>query len=327
MAYYLLCTDLHLDDQEANEYRWHVIDRIVQATAQYDIATVFALGDAWDRKDRHSAALVNRTVEACKQITARAPLVILQGNHDRPMHEPAFWQFLNEIDGIHYITTPSMWGNGTLLLLPFTPTPKTDWAHLKLSQFQAIMMHATVTGAVVENGTVMTNDNFPILPRVAKIYSGDIHVPQQIRNITYVGAPHPIRYGDSYQGRMLLLNEAYDIALQIPLDGPKKLMLTISSIDELAQVQVRPGDQVKLRFNLGGDNIDGWGRTEAAIAQWARERSITIASTEVLVDSVRRDIDADQTPEKVLSDFAASERLSEDLLRIGLELLRETANA
>jgi hypothetical protein len=176
---------------------------------------------------------------------------------------------------------------------------------------------------VVENGTTMTNDNFPILPRAAKIYSGDIHVPQQIRNITYVGAPHPIRYGDNFTGRMLLLDDAFDIAMQIPLSGLKKLMLTISSVDDLAQAPVRHGDQVKIRFNLGGDGIDGWARTEAIIAQWASERGIRIASTEVLVSNVRRDIDTEQTPEKILSDFAASERLGDDLFQTGLKLLRE----
>src|SRR5215471_1586793 len=318
----LLVTDLHLDDNPENDYRWAIWEHILQAVIQHRVETVFILGDWVDRKDRFPARFINRLFDEVYRLTGRTRLVVLRGNHDTAMTPPSYFDcFATKIEGLEYVTAPRPYFSHCLLL-PFTATPKQDWASLRLGDYKAVMMHATVTGAVVENGIIMENANFPILPRHVKFYSGDVHVPQTIRNITYVGAPHPIKFGDDFPCRMLMLNDDYDIDLEIPLSPPKKHMADITSLDDLAGLSVRHGDQIKIRFQCPAGAIEHWGETERQIIAWAGEHGVTVAGTEVIV-GVRtpETLDTEQTPEAILKGFAAREGLSPELLQTGLDLL------
>jgi hypothetical protein len=322
----LLTTDWHLTDNPEDEYRWAIIEHVLHAVIQYDVDVVFILGDIADRKDRHSGALVNRLVEELRKIAARAPVVILRGNHDTPLRGPAFWEFLSRIDRIEYITEPTEWhlfdnNKPDLWLLPFTATPHETWQG-RFSNYRALFMHATVSGAVVENGMVMQNSKFPLLPRSVTVYSGDVHTPQTVGNVTYVGAPHPVKFGDRYPCRMLLLDEAYNIKLELPLAGMRKYMLDLSDVSELRHMAVKHGDQVKIRFQCPPGGITGWGAVEAEIARWAAARGVVVAGTEVMVDSVyAARPDTEQSPEQILRAFAAQERITKELLAVGLSLL------
>jgi hypothetical protein len=323
----ILCTaDWHLDDNPENEYRWRVIDHVCAAIGQYHAKRVYVLGDAWDRKDRHSARLVNRSVDSLKRIVGLAPIVVLRGNHDKTMHDPAFWEFLNEIDGIVYLSQAEVLIEGEIML-PYTPDPMRDWAKrgIKLSAFKAAFMHVTYPGAIAENGQPLAGTKLPLHRPSLKIYSGDVHTPQRFGNFTHVGAPHPVKFGDTYRCRMLLLNDDYDVAHEIELaTTQQKLMLTISDVEQLEAVNTRTGDQVKIRYNLPPGAIDHWGRIEDWIAQWARSRGIVIAATEVTINSIPNTLETEQTPEAVLRDFAIAEGLSNDTLATGLELLRQS---
>jgi hypothetical protein len=285
---------------------------------------VFLLGDIVDRKDRHSAAFVNRLIGELRKLAGRAYTVILRGNHDTTMHPPAFWEFLTQFKNLRYVIKPEPYLDD-LLVLPFTAKPMQDWGNIRLSDYRALFMHATITGAVAENGQVMENNHFPILPRKARIYSGDVHVPQQVRNITYVGAPHPIKFGDNYPCRMLLLNNDYDIERELSVPTMRKVMADISHVRELASLRVTHGDQVKIRFNCSTAQIEGWGAIERTINEWAVNNGIVIAGVEAIVNSARsmRGTDIiEQSPEQIMHQFAAHEHLDE-LLEVGLTLLNE----
>lgn len=327
---YLLSTDLHLTDRPEDAYRWAVLDEI--AAHAYEYTGVYLLGDVWDRRDRHSAALVNRSVEILRAIAVRAPLTILRGNHDTTLREPSFWEFLNQLDApIRYITRPKIdeTPGGRLALLPFTATPKDDWRGVPFRLLTAAFMHATVPGAVTENGTVMDNPHFPLLPRRCRYFSGDVHLPQQCGAITYVGAPHPVRFGDDYACRMLVLDPQFEIAQDIRLTPPKKHMLDIRDLQDLRRIAVRAGDQVKIRLNGDAADAERWASAGAWIAAWAAEREVRVASTEIVLNSTApgRFVSEDPAhePEALLQAFARSEKLTEATTEAGLALLRDCA--
>jgi len=311
---YLLTADFHLDDNPENEYRWAIFDRIREVLSDDAVSHVFVLGDAVDRKDRHSAAFVNRLLAELEGL----PITILRGNHDTTLRPPCYWEFLAS-----YVSEPTR-HNTDLLLLPFTPTPTEDWRNLKLGNYRAVFMHATVSGARIERGIVLDNPGFPDLPRHVKFFSGDIHHPQQVRNVTYVGAPHPVKFGDDYATRMLLVDEdGFDVVREIRLDPPRKLMLDINSLGALAKVHAKPGDQVRLRLNLGPSAE--LGGIEAEIAAWAKTRGVTVAGTEIIVNTrlAGASVDTEQSPETILRQFAKREGLNDELLAVGLKLLKE----
>jgi hypothetical protein len=322
---YLLFTDLHLDDNPANEYRWEVFEEVRKAKSQFSISHVHCLGDFVDRKDHFSAAFINRLIAELKQVS---PITILRGNHDTPLHPPSYFSFWTEEflnSPINYVSEPTAF-NSKLLLLPFSARPKVDWKDLRLRDYKSVFMHATVTGAVTENGQVMENKNFPLLPGGVKYYSGDIHTQQKVGNVEYVGCPHPVKFGDSFRCRMLVIDEdTFEIVHEIETSPQRRLMVDISSIDDLLKIRVRKGDQVKLRVICGPSEIGGFGEFEYEVARWASEKGITVAGTEVIVDSeLNRDVDINQTPEVILKQFAEHEGLAEDMVETGLGLLRET---
>lgn len=323
----LLTADWHLDDQPQNAYRWDIIGQVIKARAEHDIGQVYILGDLVDRKDRFSAAFVNRLLSDLQDI---APVTILRGNHDSGLRTPHYFDWLaGEFFGgdVSYITDPTdifriQREGGRVLLLPFTPTPAKDWQSLNLADYRAIFMHATVSGARVDHGIVLQNPGFPKLPEHVKVFSGDVHHPQQVGTVTYVGAPHPVKFGDDYATRMLVVNDVdFDIVAEIKLNPPRKLMLTIRSMDDLARLKVRKGDQVRLRLDGMGDNL---AVAEALIVTWAETHGVTLAGTEVIVaTSQAHGVDTTQSPETILRQFAAHEGLADDVLEVGLELLRE----
>lgn len=322
----LLVTDTHLDENPDNEYRWDFFKEIRKLMLQYDIKTVFHLGDMVDRKDRFSALFVNRLINELKEIGIRTPIYVLRGNHDTPLNGPAFFEFLDSFKGVRYFSKPDFIGD-ELALLPYTPNPIKDWKDLPLASMKAAFMHVTVTGAFTENGfRIEKGTNLPILPRPLKVYSGDVHVPQQQGNITYVGCPHPIKFGDSFPCRMLLLDDNYDIAKEIPLDPPRKSVIKVSSLEELENTVIPSGGRVRVEFSINNSDIQDYAKMEKSIELWAKEKGVSLAGCEFRVSeekSGKRDLDLDLSPEVLLYQFASEEGVSEGLLEIGKSLLKE----
>lgn len=314
---FLLSADWHLTDNPADEYRWAIFQSLRDLKMRYrDISQIFVLGDITDRKDRFTAAFVNRLLD---EIDRSPWMTILMGNHDRTMHPPAYFEFLS-----NYVSEPTEFADD-LLLLPFTAHPAEEWRDLKLGNYRAIFMHATVTGARIDHGIILENPSFPLLPRHVKVYSGDVHHAQSVGNVTYVGAPHPVKFGDDYRCRMLLIDEiSYDIVEEIALSPPRKLLLDIKSAADLSKHRPQPGDQVRVRLNCGADGIDQLDQIQAQIAHWAKTHNVDALGVEVIVNApLSSGVDTNQTPEAILRQFAEQERLTGAVLDVGVELLKE----
>lgn len=319
----LLTTDWHLTDDADNEYRWEVFDILAEIITKETISLVVLAGDLSDRKDRHKGAFVNRVVAEISAVAYRVPFYILKGNHDQPLTGPAYWQFLNEIEQVRFIDEPVVSNN--CLFLPHSRNPVKDWhAHFFKMQFKAILMHQTVKGAR-DGATILEGEPLPDLPTDIPIYSGDIHVQQKIRNITYIGAPHPVRYGDSYPCRMLLLRED-DLAIEkeIKLNPIQKTIVEITSLDDLKKFKLHKADQVRIRFSMPAANLTEWPQIEQALEKWSAKAGVEVASIEPVLVMGPKAGSYNQwgNPEEVLRMFAASEGIEGDLLDVGLELLR-----
>jgi len=322
----LLATDFHIDDLPQNEYRWKVFDEMYAAAKKRGITEFYILGDLTDRKNRFTGELVNRLIAALQKLTDLGFVTILAGNHDKPVNGPYYFDFLNEIPGIAYIHEPFIDDNKKLLLLPFSPNPIEEWADIDYGKYKAAFIHQTVSNTVSENGTVLTGSKLPIFPRGFKCYSGDAHVHQVIRGIHYIGCPHPVKFGDTFPNRMLVLDEnTYEISEEITLTPPGKLVYAITSPDQLEDLEVRKGDQVRLVFSTQASDLATLGDAERAIAQWAKAKGVTVDGTEVVLPQPRTSATGDMelAPDMVLRDFAESEGISKDMLDIGSMILKE----
>lgn len=321
----ILTSDWHLTDNPADEYRWQVFETLVGFHKQKPYHQLYVAGDLSDRKDRHSSILVNRLVkELSRLLDLNIHVYILMGNHDMPLAGPPYWEFLNSMDVV-VACKPTAFGK--LLLLPWAADPKAEWKGIPFSRYNGIFMHQTVSGVVADNGMVLQNDKMPLFPRGIKIYSGDIHTPQVVGGVTYIGSPHPIKFGDNYPCRMLRLDQDYKIIEEIKLDPPRKHMIDIASVDELEGLITHRGDQARIRLSLPINDADRWPAMQDEIAAWAQLRGVTIASIEATVDMPKRTAEEPQSfataPLEVLRLFAEAEGIDGMMLDAGVSLLKE----
>ena len=328
----LLFTDIHLDDNPDNDYRWQVFDHVHALLDRYAdrISAVHCLGDALDKRDKYPGTFVNRFLSCIGSVGERRPFTILQGNHDRTLDGSAFFSFVNgaaPVKGVRYVTEPTP--DGKLILLPFTPTPSETWNAIDFRQYKCAFMHVTPHGAIGENGTELAGTRLPEFPPSLKIFTGDVHVPQRIGQFTVVGCPHPKNFGDKFQPRMLLIDErTFEVAEEIPIATVSKRVISVRSVDDLRAADVREGDQVRVVYSLAPGAVGDWGAVEQGIAAWAKAAGVTVAGVEVDVGSSGqtagdRRTDAEMSPDALLREFAASEGVVDDLLKVGLELLKE----
>jgi hypothetical protein len=321
----ILTGDWHLDDNPANASRWLVFDALENAMASYGDRHILILGDLGDRKDRHPGALVNRLVqEFQKQVRLGAQFDIIMGNHDKPLNGPAYWTFLNEHPGVRFYDKPTWKSN--ILLLPYSSDPAAEWPTFLDGGPDVIFMHQTVTG-VRENGQLLKNDKMPDLPDDIPIYSGDIHTPQRVGPVTYVGAPHHCRFGDTHSCRMLIIDDkTYRARGQIDLFPPRKVIAEISSIKELEALGLQAGDQVRIRWKLPVSKMDQWELDEEAVQEWQHDNGVIIDSLEptITMDAVNSELKSlSEEPAEILRAYAEAEGIEGPLLDYGLELLEK----
>jgi DNA repair exonuclease SbcCD ATPase subunit len=317
-----MMTDLHLTDNPADEYRWDCFDAVVQERPEL----LFILGDLGDKKDRHSSKLVNRLVPQLKLLVKRGcEIYILMGNHDAatPGSVP-FWSFLNEIPMVHFITSPTACGE--IVLLPWTADPAEDWNLIDFNLYKCAMMHETVSGVDIGGGRTLTKtDPFRFPPHLI-VYSGDIHIPQDVGQVRYVGTPHPVKYGDSHHNRLLKLRDDYS-STEIRLSPPQKRVIVLSDTMELNHLNVMRGDQVKIRFTIPASRIEQWPVEQEAIRQWAQHRGIEIGKIEVTVETGPKSESDPATgwlfadPVETLIAYCNEEGIDENHLVAGYELL------
>lgn len=258
---------------------------------------------------------------------------ILLGNHDYLREGHAYFEFLNHVPGVHFITEKYEDGDqgGPLaLFLPHTKNPTCDWAGMDLSHFSYVFMHQTAPGSVASNGQKMDGEALPSL-KGPKVYSGDIHVPQVLGEIEYIGSPYHVHFGDRFKPRAVLLDSRgrpHD--LHFPTIN--RFTLSVSSIAELKReaADLKQGDQVKLRIRLEEADKHSWLTMRREAVSVLKDRGAEVCDVElILARSQRRVIRG--TRESMVRDgysdadavllYVLAEELGADALDLGLGLL------
>jgi len=322
----LLSSDWHLDDNPDNEYRWKIFDEVIRVCRKYEITRFYHAGDLCDRKDRHPSNLVNRLIAELRRLDESGiHTIILKGNHDQPITNIPYWNILNHLTfNVRFITKPRLIRN--LLLLPYSDNPEEDWANLPQSDRwppKAIILHQLLNGSRIsgrELKGLILPDWFSQIP---VIWAGDVHDPQKIGPAEYIGAPHPINFGDDYKCRMVLVDDDFVFQEEIILDPPKKKILTIGNLNSLQHAEVKEGDKVRIRFSLNSDQVNDWSKIEDQINNWAKNKGIELASIEVNFKPQERKTETDDltNPKEILEAFAKHEKINDAILQRGLQLL------
>lgn len=322
----LLTADLHLDDNPENEYRWNVFSSLVD-NAPFN-GQVAILGDLTDQKNRFSSVLVNRLVSELKNLCeCKCEVYILMGNHDAPVNGPPFWNFLNEIKGIHYISEPT-YSHRDRLWLPFSKEPDKDWKDVDWTRSRVAFLHQFLDGSVIR-GNKISGSNIH-LPDGLLYYAGDVHEPQKVDKVLYVGAPHPVDFGDHYHCRLLLLNEDYHIKREVSLSTTKKMSVTISNLSDLEKLtEVQKDDKIRIHYSLGISDISKTPEIESQIQVWAMQKKVNVYLSFDVRSEDSDDSFADTkflTSMDVLKAFGLHEGIKGETMKTGEDILKDVIN-
>lgn len=326
---------MHLDAAPSCSYRFDLFPWLVKQAEAERAKTILILGDVTDQKDNHPAELVAKVVSSVRMLAKVARVVILAGNHDwlRKGHE--FFKFLDDPQaGITFVTRP--WEDTDLegppaIFLPHSKDPARDWAGFDLSHYRYAFMHQTVRSSVASNGQRMSGEQVPDMSAAGKVYSGDIHVPQVVNEVEYVGSPYHVHFGDKFTPRVVVLEKN---------GNPENLLFkTVSRValkvqDRLAQGDIaraglREGDQVKLRIELDEGSRHGWAAAKREAGAMLRDHGIEVHGIEIVSRGAREGLGralgaaAPRRPEEDVERFVRAEELGGDALDMGLDIVEE----
>lgn len=323
----ILVSDLHLTDNPRDEYRWGLFDFLLQECRRLQTKDVLILGDLTDAKDYHSASLVNRIVENLDTISSYAQVTVLRGNHDGTDPEKPYFRFLNHLEAVDFIAAPER--RDGILLLPHSRDPVEEWGHLDMTGV-TVLAHATVTGAVAEAGVQLAGVPRSLFAAAKQVISGDVHVPQKIGNVEYVGAPYPIRFGDKFVGRCLAFKDGVrqpDLHYQTLA----RRTLRLAAPRQVRDAGLRPGDQVKVELHLDPGLALSWEKQRAEVIRICAELKLELCGLSLHVEKPTTEKRAAQaathrrTDEELVRDFCDREKIGEELEELGRTILSETA--
>lgn len=329
----IITADWHLTDKQDDSYRFGIFPWLANQCKKRSVTPIIILGDLTDQKDYHSAYLVTKIAEGFKELSKQTDIILLRGNHDfRDLNYP-FFKFLETLtDSISYITEPtidSIYSEDDTLFLPYEKEPHKTWSNLIRQDYfkgvKFIFLHQTFKGAVASNGVKLDGLSHRIFDHTkARIFSGDIHVPQRIGKVTYVGSPYRVHFGDTFKPRLLLLDDNEQDDLHFPC--PNKHLLDITSPEECSDYDfLEPNDLVKIRLHLLRSQLSYWPKYKKEIEHYCDKLGVILSSLELKVKDNLMDL-VDKKP-KILTKEAAFEnycnrtKVDETFREIGKELM------
>lgn len=327
----LVTGDWHLNDNPRDQYR-HDHQKVLRSViGKYGVHKLVILGDLTDEKDYHSAWLTNTIAGYVAELAALCRVIIVRGNHDAVTPDEPFFRFLGLIEGVTWVNSPRVIDGE--LYLPYTDNWKRDWEE-KLDRgrkdwdrFELAFTHNTFDGVRIGHGETLKGIPLTALGSITT-FSGDIHIPQTLGNITYVGAPYLVDFGDDYDPRLILIAETIK-SLKLP--GRQKRLVEIKSLDGLKKVEgVNPGDILKVRVQLSSADHAKWPAMQEAIRKWGADNNYQVHTVVPLVLDGRTRQDASvrrsrtrRDDKALVTEYGKARGIAQPTLKVGLELMEE----
>jgi DNA repair exonuclease SbcCD nuclease subunit len=332
----LLIADLHLSAKARDAYRFEVMATVATLLEKHKADYLIVSGDLTEEKDFHPAPLVNDVVDIVHSFSQFCEVLVLRGNHDYTRDDFPFFRFLRRLKRVRWINTVSRidLGKVNCLFLPHTRDYENDWIKLPhVEELQFIFAHNTFEGATTEHGKKLSgiptsffdDEDLPIV-------SGDIHTPQILGPVTYVGAPYQIDFGDDYDPRALLIDwyghRDYKFT-SIPLPGPQKRLLDFdTSVIGHMRREFNKGDIIKARVKLALNEQANWLTIRSKVRQELTELGAVVhlvqpVTTEREKGSVKIKKVTTKSDDLVVKDYGAAVKTPEATLKTGLEFLKE----
>lgn len=326
----LISSDWHLSDNPRDAYRFQTVRKLVpDFIRKHKVTRLLYLGDCTEAKDNHSAELVNAVVALFRDLAKLCPIVMLQGNHDwKSSPDNPFFGFLKHIDNITWVNRPTQIGDD--IFLPHTNNHEKDWADIDFHTYKLAFAHQTFQNSESNTGFKFGGVPLNIFPKGLTVISGDIHNPQTIGPVTYVGSPYSIDFGDEAEFRMLLLEGTKLTSLPCP--GPQKRIVYLNALNldkrgpflEKGQQEPNAGDILKVLVNINASEISKWSEIVSEVRRCTHRYTVHIIQPIVAASSRKEAATGSRltkSDEQLLEEYATSIAIEENTLRVGQKLL------
>jgi hypothetical protein len=342
---FLITADWHLTSRALDEYRWELFPWLRKQVKARGVGALIVAGDIADLKDNHPSALVNRLVDEVKTLAELCSIHLISGNHDYTDPDNPYWRFLVHVRGVSFYHRPHVatLSGVQVCYLPHTKHWRRDWGIKGKKSFlkghDLIVFHQPIKGAETEAGEAL-EEGLPskVFRREvvgdAFVVGGDIHVPQQVGNATYTGAPYPIRFGDAYNPRVVLWSPG-EKPKSLPRPGLRKAVVTTDG-DAEDWEGLTEGDMVKVRLVLPRSEYVDWQKRKREVEKAARERGLKLCGVEVkekavLDDNGGPDVEAAlgvKNPRDrvaLFREYCTSRKVSRAVTEVGVGIVRGDA--
>lgn len=260
----LITSDIHLTSNPDHEYRWEIFDVLYRHCVNFADSCVIFAGDLTEKKNGHSAELVNRMANAMCDLADVANVYILPGNHDSTPGGEMFFGFLKligrtdsagDIRVFNRLRMEEICGR-KVLFVPFDVTIEDalDFRAGRTKSDIAILHHSfkgvrTSSGYKLDHG----HDLKGVGDLATIVVSGDIHERQKFGPVNYIGTPYPIDFDEQHECRIIQIPDGRIPKIKsIPVNIVKKHTLSVHTLKELGQAlsPMVGENQVKVRWHL-----------------------------------------------------------------------------
>lgn len=333
-----LVADPHFTNDPRDEHRWDLFPQLKKIHSSRSVTGCVIVGDLTEKKDNHSAQLVNRIVDNLTSLSQDLPsgLILLRGNHDGIDADCPYFRFIRTIPKLEYVErrTALQIGSGKeIAFLPHSRDPLAEWSDFDIKD-RICLTHITVDGAFSETGYEM-NAEIPsdFFKDTAITFSGDIHKPQQCGPVIYVGCPYNVRFGDNFDGGIILLNTRTLEWERVPLDFPRKVTLDITSVESLKSHLNRMAMEgidrafVKIRLHVNHSNMGDRHEIQRQVLDLMSKSSMSVSAFEMPSDLVSKSRLTELAPEKRqfidFDEFCKRRQIPESLIAVGKSIIQE----
>lgn len=296
---------------------------------RYNADHVFILGDLTDSKDRHSSQLVNRLHYNYTWLRDQVPgdVWLLMGNHDYTDPKNPFFGFLPTFFSS---LTFLRFGRMRIACVPHWSDTRGHWRPLEAVQEydpHYVFCHHTFKGAVSASGTRLQGLHRRLFSARCSVISGDVHVPQDVGNVTYTGSPYPIHFGDTFLPRVLLV-EGKKRVRSIERSTVRKVHAVIRKTSDLEEYRLDPGDHLRVTYRMKASSVGKWYQRRKKIEAFAKKRKVYLHAVTFEDDApeLKRDLFNKGTQwtsrKEVFAQFCKSQEVSFTLRQFGHRIMR-----
>lgn len=331
----LVTGDLHWNDLSRDQYRHDFVKTLVRWIKKYEVRILIILGDLTEEKDRHGAWLVNKIFDHIYKLAQHCLIYIVRGNHDCLVTSIPFFQPLGKLYNTVWINEPRVildprFPGARVLFLPHTRNHKKEWKRVNLHECNWIFTHNTFAGAKAETGFELKGVPKSVFLKRQNVVSGDVHVPQRTGQVTYVGAPYPIDFGDDYDARVLLLDSEGNRS-SLRYKGPWKRTLDIDVRDiEKGLEDCSEGDILKVRLHMGsGEYHKSYLDCKEKVLEHFRTQGCVVYQVQPVIEKEGDEelgsaaMTSKRTDKQLIRSYASTRGVSDSVLKTGLRLMRK----